>query len=355
MDAKKTLADFKKKIDTEIRKYFDDAIKETEKIDRNAAGSLRQAKKIIMAGGKRARAAFMYYGYVAAGGNDIKKILKTSISIELTHLFLLIHDDIIDQDEKRHGMTTIHTYYDELGKRFFKNKDSKHFGESMAIIIGDMVGALGSQVIFESGFDAKLIVKALNKLQRIISMTVIGESEDIRIENKGKATTTEILKMYEYKTAKYTIEGPLHLGAILGGANEKFLDCLSRYAIPAGIAFQIQDDVLGIFGNEEKLGKPVGSDVRQGKQTILIAEAFKKSNVQQKKILKETLGKKNLSIDELENFRKIIIETGSLKYARNLSYKFVNQGKKAIEKADINEDAKDFLFGIADYMVKREI
>ncbi len=355
MDASKTLAEFKKKVDPEIGRFFDRAIKETENIDRNVAGSLKQAKKIIMAGGKRARAAFMYYGYLAAGGKDIQKALKTSISIELVHLFLLIHDDVIDRDSKRHNVKTIHSYYEELGKKIFKNKDFRHFGNSMGIIVGDTIGALGSQVLFTSGFDAELVVRALNKLQEIISMTVIGESEDIRIENKGKATVEEILKMYEYKTAKYTIEGPLHLGAILAGADDKFLNSLSSYAIPVGIAFQIQDDILGVFGDEKKLGKPVGSDVRQGKYTILVAKAVEKASSKQKNIIKNILGKGDLTKSELETFRNIIIETGALDYAKNMAVKLADQGKQAIEKEKINPEAKEFLTGIAEYMVNREL
>lgn len=355
MDAKETLVEFKKKVDPEIEKYFNDAIKETEKIDRNVAGSLKQAKKIIMAGGKRARAAFMYYGYLAADGQDVRRMLHTSMSIELIHLFLLIHDDIIDKDDKRHGITTLHNYYSQKGKRFLRNSDPEHFGVSMAIIIGDTISALGSQVIFESGFTPELIVRALNKLQKIVSMTVIGQSEDIHIEKRKQASVGEILKMYEYKTAKYTIEGPLHLGAILAGADDKLLKIFSAYAIPAGIAFQIQDDILGVFGNEKKLGKPVGSDVRQGKYTILVAKAFEKAGGKQKKIIENILGKNDLAKNELEMFRNIIIETGALDYAKNMAIRLANQGKRAIEKADINKEAKEFLTGIAEYMIKREI
>lgn len=355
MDASKTLAEFKKKVDPEIRKYFDAAIEETEKIDRNVAGSLKQAKKIIMAGGKRARAAFMYYGYLAAGGKDLEKILKTSISIELIHLFLLIHDDIIDKDNKRHGVATLHNYYSQKGKRFLRNNDPEHFGASMAIIIGDTISTLGSQVIFESGFSPELIVRALNKLQKIVSMTVIGESEDIHIEKKKQASVREILKMYEYKTAKYTIEGPLHLGAILAGAEDKLLKTFSAYSIPVGIAFQIQDDILGIFGDEKKLGKPVGSDIRQGKYTILVAKAVEKASAKQRNIIKNILGKSDLTKNELEMFRNIVIETGALDYAKNMAVKLANQGKRAIEKEKINPEAKEFLTGIAEYMVNREI
>lgn len=349
------LTDFKKKIDPEIAGYFDQVIKESAKIDRSITEALRHSKKIIMSGGKRARAAFMYYGYLAAGGKELKKILKASISIELIHLYLLIHDDIIDCDGKRHGIVTLHEYYKKIGKRSFKNKDAQQFGISMAIITGDTINAIGNQIVLESGFDSKLILKASSVLQKIISMTVIGESQDIHIENRGKATVAEILKMYENKTAKYSFEGPLHLGAILGGANDEFLKRLSGYAIPAGIAFQIQDDILGIFGEESKTGKPVGSDIRQGKYTILVAKAFEKANLKQRKILNDALGNKYLTLGDIDDFRSVIIDTGALDYAKNLAMKLVIEAKKELEKIKMNSEAKKFLCDIADYMIQREL
>ncbi len=349
------LSDFKQKINIEIEKYLNRVIKESKGVDRGITDALKHSKKIIMSGGKRARAAFMYYGYLAAGGKELEKMLKASVSIELVNSFLLMHDDIIDQDGKRHGVTTTHEYYRRIGERFFKNKDAKHFGISMAIIVGDMVAALGNQVLFESEFNPKLVIKALKRLQGIVSMTVVGQSEDIHIEYRGEATVKDILKMYEHKTAKYTFEGPLHLGAILGGADDKFLGQLSKYAVPAGIAFQIQDDILGIFGSEKKTGKPVGSDIRQGKYTILVAKAFEKANLRHKKILAKCLGNKNLTKKDIADFRKVIIESESLDYAKNLAMKLVSEAKKELKKIEMNPESKKFLSDIAEYMIQREL
>jgi len=355
VDAKKTLVDFKAKVDPEVEAFFVRTIAETKKVDDNIAAALEHARKITTSGGKRARAAFMYYGYLAAGGKNKKEIIKTSVSIELIHTFLLIHDDIIDRDGLRHGVKTIHVHYGEMAKRYFKNKDAAHFGNSMAIIMGDMLGALGNQVLFESKFDSALIIKALQKLQGIIAFTVIGEAEDVIIENRGRATEKEIFRMYENKTAKYTIEGPLHLGAILAGADKKLLEALSAYSIPAGIAFQIQDDILGVFGVSKKTGKPVGSDVRQGKQTILVAKTLEKANRAQKAIIKNCLGNDNMTQADLEQFRKVIIETGSLEYAQKLANKLIVEAKEKIEKVVMKKEAKNFLLGIADYMLNREV
>jgi len=282
-------------------------------------------------------------------------MLRAAVSIELIHIFLLIHDDIIDQDDIRHGIEAVHVRYKNLGQRIFKNKDFDHFGESMAIIIGDMVGALGNQIIFESEFKAERVMRALSKLQTIVSMTCVGEAQDIYIEYKGRASEKDVLAMYENKTAKYTVEGPLHLGAILGGAPEAVVAGLSRYAIPLGIAFQIQDDILGIFGREEKLGKKIGADIIEGKQTLLVARAKAKANAKQKKILNELLGKSGLTRDDIKAFQNVLKDTCAFDYAKNLSYELVLKAKRELQKLKINREAKEFLDDVADYMIEREL
>lgn len=355
MDIQKNLANFKKSVDREIAVYMDKIIAESRKKDFLITQSLKYVKKMILSGGKRIRPAFMYYGYLAAGGKEKDKILRSSISIELIHTFLLIHDDIMDKDDKRHGIDTMGFRYKKIAEKIFPKSDSRHFGNSIAIIVGDMVGALGNQVIFNSGFEEKLVFRALTKLQEIISLTCIGQAKDVYIGYQGSANEEEILKMYEHKTAKYTIEGPLYLGAMLANADKKLLDVLSGYAIPLGVAFQIQDDILGIFGSEEKIGKPVGSDIEEGKQTILVARARKNGNKIQQKRLNELMGKSGITRKEIEEFRDIISNTGALDYAREMAQNLILESKKELAKAEINSEAMDFLEGVADYMIKREI
>ena len=355
MKIKDTLGKFKKRIDPEIEKFLESAIKEASNESLLITNALRHVKKMVLSGGKRLRPAFMLYGYLAAGGKSRAKIIKTAVSIELIHAFLLIHDDIMDKDNKRHNVDTVHFKYRKIGEKLFPKTDAKHFGDSMGIIVGDMVAALGGQIIFNSKFAPKDVMKALYKLQSIVSMTVVGQAQDIYIEYKGKASEKEILKMYENKTAKYTVEGPLHLGAILGGANKKLLDSLTSLSIPLGIAFQIQDDILGTFGDEKKLGKPVGSDISEGKQTILVSKALKVANSPQKQIISQFLGKENLSKEDIEKFRDVIIDTGALAYAKEMAKNYIVEGKKEIEKSGIEGETRDFLVGIADYMANREI
>ncbi|MCX6767076.1 MAG: polyprenyl synthetase family protein [Candidatus Moranbacteria bacterium] len=355
MDAKVELQNYKKIVDQKLAEYFEKGIKEAKKIDPLAVQAAKNIRDLTLAGGKRLRAAFMYWGYKAAGGRDDDKMVEASMSIELTNIFLLIHDDIIDRDDFRHGVETIHKRYEKLARRYYKKTDPVHFGDSMALVIGDMAAAAGNEIIFNSKFPPERILKALAKLQDIVSVTVGGELMDVVLEARRKATEKEILKVHENKTAKYTVEGPLHLGALLAGADKKTLDLFSAYAVPVGIGFQIQDDILGIFGDERKLGKPVGSDLRKGVQTLLITKALENANTQQRKWIRNMMGNPKADARDIEEFKKIVIDTGSLEYSKNFSQKLIKQGKDAIEKGDIPKNAKEFLSGIADYLMNREV
>lgn len=355
MDIRSELANFKQEVDRETEIYLDRVLREVSVRDPFIAEAIRYVKRLALSGGKRLRAAFMYYGYLAGDGKDRERMIRAAVSIELVHLFLLIHDDIIDRDAKRHGITTIHEHFREIGNNLFSNRDSAHFGNSMAIIVGDMVGALGNQIIFESGFPSDRVLRALSKLQEIVSYTVVGEAQDILIEYRGKATEEEILSMYEHKTARYTVDGPLQLGLLLADGSQALSEALSRYAIPLGIAFQIQDDILGVFGTEEKLGKPVGSDIEEGKITILVSRASTLASKSERKELFSILKKgKALLLRDVERFREILQTSGALESSRNMAVSRIQEGMRAISGIDMPIEAKGFLLGIAEYMEKRE-
>lgn len=355
MDVKKELLNFKKIVDKEIEVFLNKVIKETEELDKFSTLVIKDCKENILAGGKRIRPAMMYYGYLSADGKNREDIIKASVSIELIHSFLLVHDDIIDKDDIRHGKETIHAKYRKYSEKYFLSKDDEHFGISTGIVTGDLLYSLGMRALFNSNFDAKNLIKALSKMQNIVGRTIVGEAQDVVMEYKGKATQEEILAMYENKTARYTFEGPLHLGAILAGADDDFCAKLSEFAIPLGIAFQIQDDVIGVFGDSKKTGKPVGSDVSEGKITVLTLKAYENADGEQKKILNDLLGKEDLTEDELEDFRKVLVDTGALDYANGMSFDLLQEAKVAIGKAELPDEPRVFLMGLVDYLDKREV
>lgn len=355
MEAIDLLKNYQKRLAPYLKSFFDEKLKQANKIDPLAKEAVEMIADFVIAGGKRLRPALMYYGHLGAGGTNSDKIVKASMSIELTHTFLLIHDDIIDRDESRHGVRTIHERYKTIAKKIFPLTNAERFGNSMAMLAGDMASSMNYDILLKSEFPSKNIVKALDRLQEIVYVTISGEMVDVVLEARGSATEEDIMRMYKGKTARYTFEGPLHLGASLAGADGDFFEKISAYSIPIGIAFQIRDDILGIFGKQKKLGKPVGSDIIEGKQTILVVKALEMGSKEERKKLKNLLGKNDISLEEIELFREIIKKTGSLDYAHDLSNKFVQEALLALTKTDLaNKEAEQFLNGIAQFIIKRK-
>lgn len=355
-DAKMGLEAFRERINPLLRDHFDTVIAETADKDALVAEALSEVKDIILAGGKRLRAAFMCAGYFAAGGTDEDRILRASMSIELVHAFLLIHDDVIDRDDLRHGRPSLHARYARFGKSVLpKAEDAPHFGNSIAIILGDMVAALGNDLIFRSGFPNERIFRALSELQKIVSYTVIGQAMDLSFEFRKDIVREDVLRMYEYKTAKYTVEGPLVLGALLAGGDDGLIATLGRYAVPTGIAFQIRDDILGAFGTESKLGKPVGSDVEEGKRTLPVIMALERVGVSERTELLRILGSGRVGTKDMDRFRDILRESGALDSSSDFMVQLVKQAKGSVDPAVVADDAKRFLVGVADYISERTV
>ena len=357
-DAKKLISEFKERLDPEIKAFFAEVKKDAEMKDSFIREAVDHMEDIVVSGGKRLRAALMYYGYLASGGTNREAILKASVSVELIHAFLLVHDDIIDRDALRHGVETLHTRYTKKARKYFPDKDEEHFGNSIALILGDMLYAFGNDVIFRADFPKDAIFRALSCLQKIVTCTVTGQARDIYIEFQGSATEEEILSMYENKTARYSIEGPLHLGALLAGENQKLLDLYTEYAIPLGIAYQIQDDILGVFGEEKAIGKPVGSDIQEGKYTLLVAKAVELGTQEQGERIKNLLsGQKILEQKDILEFRHLLEQTGSLAACKTIAEEATSRSLAILPelKLHMTEEAFEFLEALTNYLLERDV
>lgn len=346
----------KKKIDRELAVFFDLKIKETKdnQKPKELLEMVENLKGFTLGFGKRIRPILFYYGYLIGGGENKKEALKAAISVELIHSYLLVHDDIIDGDNFRHNDFSMHHRYERKIKELFKSRKSKHFGISMGIITGDLASTFGYEALTDSRFPSDLKIKAISRLNKIIANTITGEALDVVLGANLDFDTAEIMKMQEYKTAKYTIEGPMHLGAILAGSSDKLLKSLSSFAIPLGVAFQIQDDIMGIFGDREKIGKPVGADIREGKKTLLISHAIEKSNSKQRNAIHFILGNKKTNSADVEKIKKIIIETGALQDSQEKAANLVKLSKKYLDKIKISKKNKNFLSDLADFIISRK-
>ncbi len=317
---------------------------------------------------KRIRPLLFCCGYLCLGGKDTEAVLQASISIELLQTALLIHDDIIDRSEERRKAKTMHLLWEDYYERMRANssvhltrneRDKKsHFGVSMGILLGDIASGLAYEALGGSDFSMERKLAAIQTFSEVIHRVAFGEMLDVELGMKelSKVTEEEILRVYELKTAGYTTEGPLHVGAVLTGATRNELKLLSEYAIPLGIAFQIQDDLLGMFGSYEDSGKDEGSDLIEGKRTVLLLNAWQNSRGSARDLLNRVLSEPKMACQHLQSVREIIVATGALKHSLQLIEHYlhrVHQSLIGIER-ELGPKASSALEKVATYIEQRQ-
>ncbi len=349
MEPKELMAHYKARVEEELEKFFREKRLSLEHWSSREAAEILQ--EYTLRGGKRIRAILMIVGYKMMGGDDEDAIIKASSSLELVQSYLLIHDDIMDESDLRRGKATVHKIYEEKHlKNGFGGKPKK-FGESMAIILGDLADAYAMEILSSSNFPAERKIEAIKKLNEIIEYTGYGQIIDVYSSVLDDFREEDLLLLHHYKTAKYTIEGPLALGMLLAGAEPAGIE---KFAIPIGIAFQLQDDILGLFGSEERIGKPVTSDLAEGKKTLLIIKALERANEEERKTILSALGNPAVTEEQLNAVREIVRRTGSLDYSIDMARKMVEDAKNSLREMRVErEEMKDFLLWLADYMINR--
>lgn len=309
------------------------------------------AKAFIKAcdGGKKIRGALINLGYQLAGGKS-EGILDVAAAYEIFHTSILSHDDVIDQSPIRRGRPSL---YRALG--------GGHHGISQTISLGDMGFFLASKIISQSDFEDKKKVLALEYFAKTTIDTALGELLDVELPYLDKKRQeSDVLVIMKYKTARYSVSSPLQLGAILAcpsgrraGADGRMLGLLGRFGESLGIAFQIKDDILGVFGEEEELGKSNKSDIEEGKNTLLIVRALNYATPKQKKLLHKFYGQGTLSKRGLEQVRKIFEETKALTYAQKQAVKYVTLAKKSIPGLTKDTKMSTLLEQMSEYLVER--
>ena len=250
-------------------------------------------------GGKKMRGALVLLGYQCAGGRDLESVMRSSLAYELIHSAFLIHDDIMDRSKTRRNLETAHVAFSRVGK-MVGAEDPELFGVSMAINTGDIAPAIAYNVVCSEPLEPQRIVAGMMHLNNVIINTVLGQFLDVATFVDQDPAEEEILKIHELKTAIYTVSGALQFGAVLAGAKEtpeglETFEALANYGIPVGIAFQIQDDYLGMFSTEDELGKSVTSDLEERKNTLLFLYTLREGDDDQQERLRSALGRRDLS------------------------------------------------------------
>lgn len=353
LDAEKYLEWFKKEFDLQLLTFLNQKKQEAAEINPEAGVLVDEIIRFSKNGGRRVRPAFMYSGYVASGGRAHDAILYASMAVELLHVFALIHDDIIDDSDLRRGEPTTHKAFEKQHKNRKLLGNSTEYGLSTAILAGDLALSFAEEIMTTAPFPQERLRRARYFFDQMKTQVIYGEYLDVLGGYQKSLTEDEVLQILDYKTAKYTVERPLHIGAMLAGSDYHILKTFTAYAIPFGQAFQMQDDLVGTFGDEKAIGKPNDSDIKEGKKTLLLAKAYENSNEKERKLLSEIVGNKKASEKEIAMVRKIFRKTGAYDYCVKLSFRLLDQANHAIRTAKLSKEGSDYLLAAVDYLRNR--
>ena len=296
------------------------------------------SRHVINAGGKRLRPFLTIKAYEAAGGTK-KDATPFAAALEVLHNFTLVHDDVMDHDELRRGIATVHSIY----------------GEAMAILSGDLLFAKVYQSVLEYApehMSSDDILRTLKKMTDAIIMLCEGQALDVSFPNATDVTEADYFFMIGAKTSAL-FRACAEVGAIVANATDETISSLGNFAWEAGIAFQIVDDILGITSDESSLGKPIGNDIREGKKTLIMIHALKNSDDTQRNILYNAMKGKNSNQDDIDLAIKVLEDLGSIEYAHQKASKYLEKAIKNIDNLD-NSTAKTELIDLVKYFVQRE-
>jgi len=312
------------------------------------AEPLAALRALVMAGGKRLRPAFCFWGFVGAGGDpDDPAVIDAGAAFELLQAFALVHDDVMDGSATRRGARTAHLAFGDRHQVEAWRGEGRRFGEGVAILIGDLAHVYADLLLRDAGREVLAVWDELR-----IELNV-GQYLDILGTARGDTDPEGARRIARYKSGKYTIERPLHVGAALAGRFDELRPVLSDYGDPLGEAFQLRDDILGAFGEGSVIGKPVGDDLREGKPTPLLAAASRAADGAQQRVLAR-IGSPDLQDAEIEAIQAVLHDTGALAEVESRIEQLATGAIDAIERADITDEARAALVDLARFVAWRE-
>jgi geranylgeranyl diphosphate synthase type I len=307
-----------------------------------------EAMATLLVGGKRLRPAFCYWGWRGAGGGECPQILVAAAALELLHAGALIHDDVMDASDTRRGQPSLHRQFESRHAAQGWRGQAAGFGTGAAILLGDLLLCWTDEMFHGSGLPPAALERGRPVLNLMRTEVFAGQYLDLLAQAAGDGTVDSALRVVEYKTAKYTIERPLHLGAALAGpVSDEVTAAYTAYGLPLGIAFQLRDDILGVFGDPGQTGKPAGDDLREGKRTALLAIARARATSAQAAAIDSHLGDPLLDDAGMARVRSVITDTGALAECEQMIGRHVGEALAAAAAAPITAEAKEALTELA--------
>jgi geranylgeranyl diphosphate synthase type I len=345
--------DLRERVDKALSAFLAGQGNRLDAVSPSLSSVQQAAADFLLTGGKRMRPAFCYWGHRGAGGDGSDAAVTAAACLELLQAGALIHDDVMDGSDTRRGQPSMHRRFAALHRDEGWQGDPAAFGQSAAVLLGDLCLIWADEMLNTCGLPSEALLRAQPVYDEMRVELMAGQYLDLFEQVIGAGTVESALRVARYKSAKYTIERPLHLGAVLAEADTAVLAGYSGYGLPLGEAFQLRDDVLGVFGDPTETGKPAGDDLREGKRTALVALALRDASQAQADVVRRHLGDPQLDDDGVAELRQVIVESGALDRVEELITELLSEALAALRTAPIEDETRDVLEQLAQAATSR--
>jgi geranylgeranyl diphosphate synthase, type I len=347
-------ADLRARVQEALARFLAGQRAHMEAIDKDLNPLADAVEAFVLGGGKRLRPAFAFWGYRGTGAPDSDELIAAVAALELVQASALIHDDLMDASDTRRGEPSVHRRFESLHGLNRWHGRAEQFGEAVAVLLGDLCLVWSDELLRRSGFDPLAVDRARATFDLMRTEVMLGQYLDVLAQATAEASVSRTSLIARYKSAKYTVEHPLLFGAALAGASRKLSRAYSAFGLPLGEAFQLRDDLLGVFGDPATTGKPASDDLREGKRTFLVAAAFEGAATKaERELLAKSLGDPGLDDAALARLREVIIQSGALTRTEQRIDELTSTALSALDRARADPEAATVLRELAEAAVHR--
>ncbi|HUR76115.1 MAG TPA: polyprenyl synthetase family protein [Sporichthya sp.] len=334
-------AHLRERVQTRLAGFLADRARAVAELGPELAGPMSVLSD-LSSGGKLLRPAFCYWGYRATGVPDGDEIVAAAAALELLHLSALIHDDVMDGSDRRRGRPSAHRQLADLHRGAGWAGSPEGFGHGAAILLGDLVLGWADELLRGCGLPPDRVAAGMAVFEAMRTEVMGGQYLDLVTQaavddTPGEDGVARAMRVLRFKTAKYSVERPLQLGATLAGGSVELVQAFTAVGIPLGEAFQLRDDVLGVFGDPERTGKPTGDDLREGKRTVLVATALASADAADRATMDALLGDPALDAAGIARLQAVLVATGALDQVEKLIERLATEADDALAAAPIED------------------
>ncbi len=346
------LAALRARIDVALEEALDRALPRIEEHHPSMAEVAAELRSFTD-GGKRIRPALLFLGFEAAGGDGLTAVEGPALALELLHTCALAHDDVIDQAATRRGRASIHQAAAERHGAAGWSGDADAYGRAVAILIGDLAFVFADELFLAAAVPDRELLAAFRRFTTLREEVMVGQYLDLQAATARLTERALATQIATLKSGRYSVARPLEIGAMLAGADEAFVSGLRAFGDPLGRAFQLADDLLGVFGDAEETGKSTSSDLAEGKRTYLIAEAVERLEGAELSRLEGALGRDDLDAATTAELRALLISCGARDATLDRISAYVDEARAALDRLSLSPTSRSSLSAVADYLGER--